>query len=80
MRTEDVYLSDAELSRRPQELSRYFNNEDEASFWSKRLSTSGYPAKRRGRCVWFSTEHLQTAAVEMAARFGFEEFFNSWES
>ena len=77
MNTEDSFFEDGDLDRKPRELGRFFGNQDEAAFWSYRLTTSGYPAKRQGRCVWFSTDQLQTAAVEMASRFGFQEFAES---
>jgi hypothetical protein len=61
----------------PEQIGRVFESQDQATCWSRRLTVSGYPAKRRGRCVWLSTENLQTAAVEMVIRFGFEEFANT---
>jgi len=75
MKTTDADQNDIlkQLREVPDLVGREFDSQEHATEWTRRLAVSGYPAKRRGRKVWFSTDDLQPAAIKMAIRFGFDE-------
>ena len=61
-----------ELRAIPERIGRVFESQQEAAHWTLLLTVAGYPVKRRGKSVWFSSANLQETAVAKAMDFGFE--------